>query len=528
MRSASKLAAFLILVVVFSSLVRAATVTGSVKGPDNTPFEGAFVQAINAKTHISVSVLTDKQGRYRVENLPAGEYQVRIRAVGFTTDPRSAVNLTADQNISFDFALQKGTVRWSDLSSYQGKQLLPAGKGKDTLFANCFVCHGFQTRMASVRRDEAGWRDRVDYMRQAMAFQLSARFTDEKEDEVVSYLTSVFGQDSTTPRSPADVPGYKDTVRPFSDEAMNIVYVEYDVSGSKGLPWSASPDKDGNFWMPYYGRGNEVARLNPTTGEVKHFSLSFEETAGVHSVVRAPDGMVYFTEFALNKLAKLDPSTGKITEFPDSFTMPDRRADKHTVRVDAKGNLWSSGNPLSKYDQETGKYTHFLEIPSSYGITFDKDGNVWFCVLQKDGKIGKIDAKTEKVTQWSPPTQGTPQRLAIDSDGIVWFGERSGHKIGRFDPKTETFKEFPLPGPSASPYAMTVDKRGVWYASTDQDLIGRLDPNTGKVIEYPFPHSEAMMREFFIDAEGRIWFATPTNNRVGYFYLATTNERASK
>jgi len=528
MRSASKLAVFLILVVVFSSLVRAATVTGNVKGPDTTSFEGAFVQAINAKTHISVSVLTDKQGRYRVENLPAGEYQVRIRAVGFTTDPRSAVNLTADQNISFDFALQKGAVRWSDLSLYQGKRLLPEGKGKETLSANCYVCHGFQTRMASVRRDEAGWRDRVDYMRQAMAFQLSARFTDENENEVVSYLTSVFGQDSTTPSSPADVPGYKDTVRPFSDEAMNIVYVEYDVSGSKGLPWSASPDKDGNFWMPYYGRGNEVARLNPNTGEVKHFSLPFEETAGVHSVVRATDGMIYFTEFALNKLAKLDPSTGKITEFPDSFTMPDRRADKHTVRVDAKGNLWSSGSPLSKYDQETGKYTHFLEIPSSYGITFDKDGNVWFCVLQKDGKIGRIDAKTEKVTQWSPPTQGTPQRLAIDSDGIVWFGERSGHKIGRFDPKTETFKEFPLPGPSASPYAMTVDKRGVWYASTDQDLIGRLDPNTGKVIEYPFPHSEAMMREFFIDAQGRIWFATPTNNRVGYFYLAATSERASK
>ncbi len=528
MRVASKLLAIVSSVAIFSSLVHAATVTGTVKGPDGAPFEGAFVQAVNAKTHITVSVLSDKQGRYRVENLPSGEYQVRVRAVGFTTDPHSAVNLSADQNVSFEFALQKGTVRWSDLNLYQGKKLMPDGKGKDTLSANCYVCHGFQTRMASVRRDEAGWRDRVDYMRQAMAFQLSERFTDEKENEVVSYLNSVFGQDSTAPRSPADVPGYKDTVRPFSDEAMNIVYVEYDVSGSKGLPWSAAPDKDGNFWMPYYGRGNEVARLDPKTGDVKHFPLPFEETAGVHSVVPSPDGSVYFTEFALNRLAKLDPSTGKITEFPDSIKMPDRRADKHTVRVDAKGNLWSSGSPLSKYDQETGKYTHFMEVPSSYGITFDRDGNVWFCVLQKDGKIGKIDAKTEKVTQWSPPTQGTPQRLAIDSDGIVWFGERTGHKIGRFDPKTETFKEFPLPGPSASPYAITVDKRGVWYASTEQDLIGRLDPNTGKVIEYPFPHSEAMMREFFIDAEGRIWFATPTNNRVGYFYLTAANERASK
>src|SRR6266699_1298012 len=122
MRSASRVVAFAILAIVFSSLVQAATVTGNVKGPDATPFEGAFVQAINAKTHISVSVLTDKQGRYRVENLPPGEYQVRIRAVGFAADPRSAVNLTADQNVSFEFALQKSTVRWSDLNSYQGKQ----------------------------------------------------------------------------------------------------------------------------------------------------------------------------------------------------------------------------------------------------------------------------------------------------------------------------------------------------------------------------------------------------------------------
>jgi hypothetical protein len=37
-----------------------------------------------------------------------------------------------------------------------------------------------------------------------------------------------------------------------------------------------------------------------------------------------------------------------------------------------------------------------------------------------------------------------------------------------------------------------------------------------------------MMREFFLDSQGRIWFGTPTNNRVGYFYLTGTNERASK
>src|ERR1700680_2097892 len=99
MRSISKLVAFVSFVILFSSSAFAATVTGTVKGPDGAPFEGAFVQAVNAKTKISVSVLSDKQGRYRVENLPAGEYQVRVRACGFTAEPRSAVNVAAAQHI---------------------------------------------------------------------------------------------------------------------------------------------------------------------------------------------------------------------------------------------------------------------------------------------------------------------------------------------------------------------------------------------------------------------------------------------
>jgi len=102
-----------------------ATVTGTVKGPDGAPFEGAFVQAQNVKTKILVSVLSDRQGRYRVENLPAGEYRVQVRAVGFKADPRTGVNLTADQNASYEFALQKGIVNWNEISMYQGKTLFP-------------------------------------------------------------------------------------------------------------------------------------------------------------------------------------------------------------------------------------------------------------------------------------------------------------------------------------------------------------------------------------------------------------------
>jgi hypothetical protein len=33
------------------------------------------------------------------------------------------------------------------------------------------------------------------------------------------------------------------------------------------------------------------------------------------------------------------------------------------------------------------------------------------------------------------------------------------------------------------------------------------------------------MRNFFLDKDGRIWFGTPPNNRVGYFYLSTKQRK---
>jgi streptogramin lyase len=468
----------LVVISACSLSVRAATVEGTVKGPGGAPFMGAFVQAKNQQNNMLYSVLSDKQGHYRIEKLSAGSYQIQIRAIGYKAEPQSGVKVSGDQNVSFDFALQPGTVRWGDLSLYQGHRLLPEGKGKDALMSNCMVCHGFQNVMASTPRTEAGWRDRINYMRKAMWWQLP-RFDDDKADAVVSYLSNLFGNNPAAPRYPTDVPEYKDTLRTFGEDATNIVYVECDVSGSKGLPWSATPDKDGNLWMPYYGRGNEVARLNPNTGEVRRFLLPFEESAGVHSSVPAPDGTVWFTEYALNKIAKLDPQTGKITEFQDSGDVPGERPSKHTARVDALGNVWTSGSPVTKFDPTTGKFTHFMDAPSSYGITFDKDGNTWFVVLKTDGTVGRIDAKSGKVTHWSPPTKGMPQRLDIDSKGIVYFSERQGSKIGRFDPKTETFKEYPLPGPAGTPYAILVERDDtVWYNSNDQDTIGHLYPDT--------------------------------------------------
>jgi hypothetical protein len=83
----------------------AATITGTVTGPDGAPFRGAFVQARHAGLKMTVSVLSDNQGRYVVENLPAGNYRLLVRTVGYKADVKAGVKLDADQNMSHDFAL---------------------------------------------------------------------------------------------------------------------------------------------------------------------------------------------------------------------------------------------------------------------------------------------------------------------------------------------------------------------------------------------------------------------------------------
>jgi protocatechuate 3,4-dioxygenase beta subunit len=52
------------------------TLSGTVAGPDGSPLKGAFVLAQSAtKNKIIITVISDKQGRYRMKNLSPGGYK---------------------------------------------------------------------------------------------------------------------------------------------------------------------------------------------------------------------------------------------------------------------------------------------------------------------------------------------------------------------------------------------------------------------------------------------------------------------
>ena len=511
----------------------AATITGTVKGPDGAPFMGAFVQAQNTKTKITVNVLSHKDGKYHVDDLPAGDYEIRIRAIGYQADPRLGVSLKAKQKASFDWQLQKGTVRWRDLNLYQGEHLIPNVTGKEMMFgptanggrdAPCQICHGFQSRMASTVRDEAGWRDRVDYMRSAMHAQL--RITDEQENRMVSFLTALFSENSILPKSPADLPQYKDLVQHFDPDAMNIVYVEYDLPGPNRMPWSAAPDKDGIVWMPFYGKPTRSAASIRKPAKPRNIPFPIRIPPCCTPFFLLPTVPSGAPSSALTSLCVSIPKPVRSANIRTRISPARKAASRVAVSIPSASAPTAlpgpAATPVSRFDPATKQFTHFQD--GTYGVTLDKDNNCWFTEYNAVGKIGRIDAKTLKQQFWTPPTDGRKiysRRIQVADDGTVWFSESDAGEIGHFDPTTETFKQFQLPGPNPSPYAMNLDRdHQVWYSSEYLDEVGRLNPATGKVVEYPFPHNEITSREYFLDAKGHMWYATPANNKVGYFYLA--------
>src|SRR5262249_53543010 len=231
----------------------AATITGTIRGPDGAPFRAAFVRVQNVKTKMTMMVLSDSRGKYWTDRLDPGTYEVSATWVGYKSDPvrRRNVTLEGDTRATLDFTMNNDMVEWSQLTKYQAGTLIPQalGNGKDVLIQQCFNCHAFGKIGAVGRQDVNGWKEEIDVMRLTVV----ARIRPEVTEQVSKYLGAAFGPNSATPESPAQLPGYQAVKQDrdyFSDESLNIVYVDYALTGDpKDRPGSARPDRDGKLWL---------------------------------------------------------------------------------------------------------------------------------------------------------------------------------------------------------------------------------------------------------------------------------------
>src|SRR2546425_1582143 len=86
------------------------TILGVVRDQTGAVVLGATVQIKNTKTGVGRTVTSDANGYYAVNLLPVGEYEMEVRARGFSTVVRTGVHLLLAQIADVDFELKVSAV----------------------------------------------------------------------------------------------------------------------------------------------------------------------------------------------------------------------------------------------------------------------------------------------------------------------------------------------------------------------------------------------------------------------------------
>ena len=269
--------------------------------------------------------------------------------------------------------------------------------------------------------------------------------------------------------------------------------------------------------------GNYIGSLDPETGAFERYTLP--DGAHPHNLIIDDDGIVWYAGNRDSHIGRLDPATGEVTK----IMMPDPAArDPHTLTWDTNGDIWFT----AQFSNFIGKLTvatrevELIKVPTEgsrpYGIMMDHSGLRPWIVLFGTNKIATVDPETMKLTEFELPRPETrPRRIAMTSDGQVWYVDFSNGMLGRFDPETETVREWATPGGSDSrPYAlMNDDTDRLWFFEGKRgvpvQMVG-FDARTETFLgSTPLESGSGTVRHVFFHAETNAIYFGADANTVG-------------
>ncbi len=294
---------------------------------------------------------------------------------------------------------------------------------------------------------------------------------------------------------------------------------EWEVPTPNSRPHDPAAAPDGSLW--YTGQAaNKLGRLDPMTGQFKEFPLSIPDS-GPHGLVADRDGNIWFTAANKGYIGKLDPKNGKVTE----YRMPDPDAkDPHTPVFDQNGTLWftvEGSNFVGQLDPRTGAIK-LKRVPTPhavpYGIVVAKDDTPFFCEFGTN-KLASINPKTMDISDYPLPEGARPRRLALSPDGSIYYSDYARGYLGHFDPTTKKVEEWPSPsGASSKPYAIAITPDGiVWFAETGvkPNMLVRFDTKTKQFEKTAVPSGGGVIRNMVATPDGKVYLACSGVNKVG-------------
>jgi virginiamycin B lyase len=523
----------------------AAALTGQVSSVEEGPMEGVLVIAKQTGA-ATITVVSDEHGRYSFPSskLQAGPHTIGIRAAGYDLDSPQDVMITSNAATTADLKLTKARDLAAQVSNSEWLVSFPGTDQQKSSVRACTHCHTLE-RIARSHYDADKLTSIIERMSTypqlsfpLMIQKLVAARIGGGEDPIEQRQATWHRQAqylSTINLSSASQWSYsfKTNPRP-KGRATRVIYTEYDLPQKTRQPHDVIVDSQGMAWYASFGE-QILGKLDPRTGKVTEYKIPLLKPnipTGVLAVRFDEDENIWLGMQFQGGVAKFDKKTEKF----QTWSLPPELNGDHVQinqispehhNVDGKVWLQDAGTyTVLRLDPKAGKFEVFepykIPRPNIYDVISDAQNNVYFTVYGAEN-IGRIDAKTGKISLYPTPTHGSaPRRGMIDSLGRLWFGENRTNRIGMFDTRTEHFQEWMAPTPETWPYDATADKNGeVWSGGEYSDRIERLDPKSGQIIEYLLPHFTNVRRVFVDNATTPVTFWVGNNHGASIIKLET-------
>jgi streptogramin lyase len=499
-----------------------AALKGEVSSAAEGKMEGVLVSAQRGGSPITISVVSDEQGRYQFprKKLGAGDYALRIRAIGYDPEKPLAVKVRDDKPARLNIRLKSTGDLAAQLTNAEWMSSVPGTPQEKRALLNCVACHTLERIMRSSYSSDDFMNTVLPrmqgYVNQSVpgAPQLrkGERLMEERGDQRVqiykelgAYLASINLHSRKT---------WDYELRTFprpSGAATRAIYTEYDLPRKLIQPHDVVLDTQGRIWYSSFGE-QKIGRVDPVSGAVKEYDVAIskpEFPTGILALRNDRDGKLWIGNMYQASIARFDPVAETFKFFTPAEE--DNLASTQLNQVAAMnsgvdGKVWAQNSGFAgvhRFDLATGKVETWAPFRESkephniYDVISDSKNNAFFTDFRKE-HIGRIDAKTGAVKLYEIPTQGAaPRRGSMDDQDRLWFGEYRGHKIGMLDTRTEVIKEWTVPTPYSASYDVVLDKNEhAWTGSMTTDRIARLDTRSGKFTEYLLPRSTNIRRVF--------------------------------
>ena len=498
---------------------------GQVSSPEEGTMEGVLVSAKRDGTTVTVTVVSDNQGRFSFPagRLEPGHYSLRVRAVGYDLDASTAVDVAGGKTTTLDLKLRKTEDLASQLSNGEWIASAPGTDQQKNGLLNCLGCHTLE-RIVKSRHSAEDFMQVLPrmqgYVNQSIPahpqLRRAERLMEERGDQRVQVQRNLAEYLATINLSKGPQWDYplKTLLRPTS-RATRVVITEYDLGRETIEPHDVIVDNAGIAWYSSFGEAF-LGRLDPKTGKVTEFplpELKRDFPTGSLGLRTDPAGNLWLGMMYQGGIAKFDPKTEKLETWSLPSAVNIDAAQVNMVspqRSDVDGKVWTQNNGFAgvhRLDIATGAietFEPFRDAPKGephniYDVIPDSKNNAYFTDF-RHRHIGRIDAKTGAIKLYAAPTPASaPRRGTMDANDRLWFGEYRANRVAMFDTRSETFKEWPMPTPWTTPYDVVLDKNGeAWTGSMSTDRVVRLDPASGATVEYLLPR-ETNIRRVFVD-----------------------------